>query len=625
MKPLRKPFSASETTIEINIGGKPYTFANLLKSAILNQTTVLMAVGDTWQQIDVLKLGADNSNLEKFKETVELHDFKLKDFGIAEPESHTDYSLKHDDFMSLSQTYPFNYIEIEKLYKWELKEFKRSGVYSLNQTLKAIANSMTIDEYIAKVDADKNKIINSNTNKMADTAKPDDSAGNEREKQLLKLGMKWDLENDSFVGHELIITPSEIDSLDAEAWEMKLKEVQYAKAGLLKAPESEAAEAESATPEPAAEQPAAEQPAEATHATEQPAPVKLMKMEVIGGLKPERIAELVELPAKTDALLKENPVIEIKTKKDRDAIQKSIGAVLSACTELDGEKNGMKVLKNKYLKTLSQSLDVPIDAEAARRRAHLEALRVPAKIWDDAELKRKAAEDAAKKKKIDDRVQSLFDAGMVFAAGSYSIGTFYIMPSQIETMKDEEFAAELLKAQNVAKELAVEKEAEIEADNVKDAAIRLAAQEIAKFTNEPIEQVIARLTGVPAEEPAPAAATAQSASPVNSPPQQTAPAQAASAPQSAAPSTAKPAVVYQMPHPDNRAMNEFDMQFVQIIGTTPIPDGFLKCRTYFDTALKYMGTRIQEILNDQSGAKKPDLMNALIAEVNLPYADSVSN
>ena len=107
MKPLKKPFEASDNNVHISIEGKTYRCANLLKSGITNQSKILIGVDDVWHEINVLNLGADNSNLNDFKQHISLHNYTLADFGIIIiDKKQIDYNLKHDDFMELQDKFP---------------------------------------------------------------------------------------------------------------------------------------------------------------------------------------------------------------------------------------------------------------------------------------------------------------------------------------------------------------------------------------------------------------------------------------------------------------------------------------------------------------------------------------
>jgi len=101
-----KSFSVSNETIEVNFKGTICECANLLKSGIVNQTIILIGYADKWNEINALDLGADNSDLESFKQFVEVMKLSLVDLGIISEEIITDYSLKHQDFVDLEKEFP---------------------------------------------------------------------------------------------------------------------------------------------------------------------------------------------------------------------------------------------------------------------------------------------------------------------------------------------------------------------------------------------------------------------------------------------------------------------------------------------------------------------------------------
>lgn len=155
-----KSFSVSKETIEVNFQGTICECANLLKSGIVNQTIILVAYNEKWHEINVLNLGADDSNLKGFKNYVETMKLSLVDLQIISEEKKTDYSLKHEDFIALAEEFPFDYISISKLNDFEILNVNRTGLHHLRSVLEYIkSKKISINEYIEESKLNKLKII----------------------------------------------------------------------------------------------------------------------------------------------------------------------------------------------------------------------------------------------------------------------------------------------------------------------------------------------------------------------------------------------------------------------------------------------------------------------------------
>jgi len=131
MSKLSKPksFSVSNEIIEVDFQGTKCQCANLLKSGITNKTIVLVDYGDKWHEINVLDLGGDDSNLQAFKNFIETMKLGLADLGIISEVVKTDYELKHQDFMELSEKFPpYDYIQIAVLHEYNLADLQVSHV-----------------------------------------------------------------------------------------------------------------------------------------------------------------------------------------------------------------------------------------------------------------------------------------------------------------------------------------------------------------------------------------------------------------------------------------------------------------------------------------------------------------
>ena len=164
MVKLSKPksFTVSNETLEVDFKGTICECANLLKSGIKNQSIVLVAHKNVWHEIDVLDHGADNSDLNNFKNYVESMKLSLIDFGITtELVKKTSTILTHNDFMLLSEKFPpHDYIEISKLNDYNVKSVGKSSVDELKDWLKVCQrDNISIEKLIQNREIEKQKII----------------------------------------------------------------------------------------------------------------------------------------------------------------------------------------------------------------------------------------------------------------------------------------------------------------------------------------------------------------------------------------------------------------------------------------------------------------------------------
>lgn len=131
--------------------------AHLLKSAIVNQTIILVGYEGVWHEIDTLNLGLDNSNLNAFKDYVETHVLSLTDVGVQTSKKQQDYTLTYTDHMELSKKFPnYDYIQIGKLETYLKSQGGPGGIHSLTEELKRFTrDGITIDEGIQQSEQTK--------------------------------------------------------------------------------------------------------------------------------------------------------------------------------------------------------------------------------------------------------------------------------------------------------------------------------------------------------------------------------------------------------------------------------------------------------------------------------------
>lgn len=124
--------------------------AYLTKSAIINQTIILVGYEGVWHEVNALDLGLDNSDLTTFKNYVETHALSLSDVGVISEKKPQDHKLTYDDHYELSLKFPaYDYIQIAKLETYIKSKGEHGGVYRLTEELKRFTrDGITIDEGI---------------------------------------------------------------------------------------------------------------------------------------------------------------------------------------------------------------------------------------------------------------------------------------------------------------------------------------------------------------------------------------------------------------------------------------------------------------------------------------------
>lgn len=172
---LKKPrgYDVSEIT-KVTFGTQERDCANLRKSAILVQTSIMVANNGEWHEIEIADLGLDSVHMPTFKHHVESNGLKLSDLGLAA--EIPDYELKHDDFIQLSESFTdYDYIQIAKLHEYEKRNGLPNGKYHKKQTLTMLTQQkLSIADYITQCEERKHKIISESRNyeEVVNTEKP---------------------------------------------------------------------------------------------------------------------------------------------------------------------------------------------------------------------------------------------------------------------------------------------------------------------------------------------------------------------------------------------------------------------------------------------------------------------
>ena len=420
MPKLSKPksFSVSSEIVEVDFKGTICETANLLKSGIVNQTIVLVSHNDKWNEINVLNLGGDDSNLQAFKNFIETMKLGLSDLGIvAEKTIKTSTVLTHDDFMMLSEKYPVaDYIQISLLNDYNVKSGGKSSIDVLTDDLKVITrDNITVDRYIFRRENDKKELLNKIKSKTMEI----------QENQIQELEVKIDGQTvipvEAIQVHEAVVLPAE--------------SVMHG----------------------------------TNQETEKPATTakKPISIQVFETLTPERISELQGLNERQLQIVKDNPVIAITDKKTYEEAKKTAAVLLKASTAIDGSA-GIEATAAKYLNTFKSMLKNALQPIAKLTRDPYNEQKTIISTWENAELLRNQAIEREKLQRIKKRTDELFAVPFTFNGSIYSIGTVYCTPSQVETATDEDFKTIVDNGKTIKQ--ALDAELEIQAGKDKEIA-----------------------------------------------------------------------------------------------------------------------------------------------------------
>ena len=596
MPKLNKPrgFEVSKNTEILSISGKEYEIANLLKGGLMNQSKVLIAVDDVWREIDVLNHGADNSNLQAFINHVEIHNLKLADFGIEESKPDIDYNLKHEDFMELEKLFPdYSYIQIAKLDKYVKEGKGNSGMYSMKQDFKMLTrDKISIDDFIANTEIRKKRIING---EMPNTY----ILNMEKQKRINEL-ISYNLVSDAegnYEGHGFYISHEAIEKDTPEDWPAFMERIkEVAGEPALETPTQETHEAV----------PVTNQPADTSTTAKKP-----ISLSVISTLEPSRISELKGLKEKQEAIVLRNPIITPIDKKTRDEAQKQVAELLKASTAIDGKTGILANFVTHANQFIKMGKDYLTPLAKITRDQHDKQKKLVTE-YDSKEEIRIQNEKKAELTKIKERTDRLFKVPFAFNGSLYSIGTLYVLPSDVEKLTDEEFDAKIKEG-----ELLIE--AAKKTDDAKNDAIRKAAETLRQYNAEAADQILID-AGLMEPKPAAAKPATQTAAPaanqqrtsVSSAPKQaipsgfaTAPAASAAIPantpaaNTAAPARFSPSKEYTLPDPSNIIVNTFDMQHFGLVNEDPIKPSFISHRAYFIEGSRQMAIEIEKILEGE--------------------------
>jgi len=546
MSKLSKPksFTVSNETIEVNFQGTKCQCANLLKSGITNQTIVLVDYGGKWHEINILDLGGDDSNLQAFKNFIETMKLGLVDLGIISETVKTDYSLKHQDFMDLSDKFPaHDYIQISRLNDYNVANGEKASVYNLTDWLKVCQrDKISIDELIQNRENEKQKIINpKNAEKMNEKIIKESF-----DEEVINLEVRDDGQ-----------TAIPVESIEVMGIEIVLNETV----------KSSVLVAEFDLPKTPAKKP--------------------ISLQVFETLTPERISELQGLNESQLAIVKANPVIQITDKKTYELAKKTAATLLKASTAIDGSA-GIEATATKYLNTFKSMLKNALQPIAKLTRDPYDEQKIIISSWENAELLREQAEQRAKLAKIKLRTDELFAVPFTFNGTIYSIGTAYCTPSQVETATDEDFKVIVESGRTVKQaldaELAIQAGKDKEIADLK--AKLVALTQLSEISNtEPIATPANTITempvsNIPASNPNSVGPQSGSMNPI---PKNSILGQA---------EAEKLAPV--LPAADNKLLNALDLEHLEHVAKP----AYIKCRGYYVRGLIDASKEIEFILND---------------------------
>jgi len=615
MKKLSKGFSA-DNIITVKIENETYEIANLRKSMILNQSVVLFGQGGKWNELQVSKYGA-SVNVSAIRDLIENKKIPYSDLGIYVNEKQNIDEFGHVDYTKLESMFPdYPYFMISKLHTHLSRHGRKSGYEDLKGFLRTLSKEPkeTIPDFIARSEAQTNEIINPKYIKM-------ETKTQQRENQLKSLGLTYVQGEDCFTGHGFTVTGNEIEHHDDDTWAELISYIEEAATETLEPPAG--LTPESQAPAPAMEPKEDEggigladavadyrsnHPEPAVPAVSEPAK-KPLSIEAFGRLTPERIVELQGLKEKQELVIAEHPFVAIKDKESLKKAKAAKSALLKASTSTEK----IDTDAGKYLNAFKRMLSEFIAPHAKLTRAAHDKQAKEITRFEEAEKKRIEEEQAAARKKAQERTAQLVD--FEFNGSVYNVGTLYILPSQIESATDEEFAA-LVKQGKEAKAAA---EAAANAESEKDRVIRELQEKLAELTGgTTVVYAENTTTGAPPTPVYVAGQTPASVPPVQNAAPLPAPEMRGksiittlTSPEATKTNTAKPWVptgVFLAAYEDNDLLIDFDLGHMEQIAADPMNTGFIKCREFYKFGLRDLSEAIIEILNApaQEGVKKSE-------------------
>lgn len=512
-----KSYTVSKLTKTIEIEGRIYEIANLEKSGITNQTIVLIDINDIWEEINILNIGCDNSNLSGFVNFVQDHDLNLSDLGFEEPKKqYVSVQIGHDDFMQLQEQFPeFNYIDISLLNDHLIGKYIKTSQWELRGWLTRIkTDKLTIKQFLEKIN-------------MSKTTQPP------KQVDLVESIKEVEAEFDS--ANNEASNEGRIDKLNPMIIENNIE----------------------------------------------------VSIEVFSSLTPEKISEFKGIKESQDLVILENPFVKVTDKATLETAKKSRAALLKASTSTEAVETNA----TKYLNLFKNTIKTAIAGLAKQTRDAYNSQDTEIKAFENAEAIRIATEERLKLEKIKKRTDLLFGIPMTFNGTIYSIGTLYVLPSQIEGLEDIEFNKLIEQGKSIFTQIEADKNKESEKDK-EIAELKAMLAKLMPKTEEDIHitnsVLIASAEPVKNEvksEPAVNITVNQPMMPSNNS------------------ISAKKIFDYEIPTPENKLLNELDLQNTAHLEN----QAFLKCRSYYVRGILDLSNEIRKILNSETKTKGKEI------------------
>lgn len=653
---------ASDHQLPVMVGNIEYTIANLQRSGINHAFIILFGYKDEWREIDVRQF-VPTTHLEPFKEHVESNSLTLVDLGIesaASEEPKSIEEMKHEHYEKLESLFPgFDYHMISKLHR-HLSIRSETPIFQLKACLTGLqTRGQSIDDFIAMSLAEDDKqgikatVIENDfiTNEHGVIINPDTdyeylkgganvrlwtgqfkdgtwgnglhiSSGN-KEGIIYPVSVQMksptkDKALQSVYSRALYVLKGQM-TMGATSLNEPFTEIQNLLNTMTKQSKPEIAEEVTTAPIQSAAESETES-LESTETVEQPK--RPLSITVIGGLQPEKIQEFKDLKKNQEKIVKANPFIDVKDKESLERARVAASNLLKASTAIDGKQKGLADVTKKAFNTLKKTVDDFLLSASIITRTPYDKQKAAIDTYVNAEELRIAAEHEAELKRVKDRTDTLYAIPMLFNGEVYSIGSVYILPSQINEMSDEEFNKVVEQAKAVAEteKSAAQKIAELEAELAKYKAAANPAPAPAIVT-EPVTTTEPAIDA-PEPEVREVEGLQQYAIP-DSPTVVDAPKPTTAAP-SAEPAVAKSQYPYgyepgtELVPATNKPLQDFDTAYASVIDMQPVPAPFIKCREYFRMGLKAAMTEVDAIMKStpvEGQPSKPDQIKSLIASI----------
>lgn len=319
---------------------------------------------------------------------------------------------------------------------------------------------------------------------------------------------------------------------------------------------------------------------------QQPTPSDSVSLQIFEKLTPEKITELQGLRITQEEIVKSNPVVIITNKTTYAQAKKTAAILLSASTAIDGSK-GVEATATKYLNTFKTMLKTALLPIAKLTREPYDKQKALIEAWDNRLILQ-----------AQNRVKELFAVPFTFNPDqdSYSIGTLIVTQKDIEDLSDADWSKKI--EQSTAIKIALdsiktEQDAKISALEKRNEELAamlekfLAGQNPGTIEQKEPETIISINTTGETEIYSGGVSVPISENPFDP---ETKVLNATATPVREFEQTEEKA--YQLPHPDNKLLNELDLAHVSVLEEKQ----YIECREYYAQALQDAADAINDIL-----------------------------